>query len=275
MLYLQASKPLLRTVEPAVSALFLVFVLVFLAVTVVCWAGTLFFQGYLYSEPVAQLYWRAPLAGLVVTLFLAFWSYLEYRKPGSYGPLHEFTMQEDEQFTKLWGLKKGREILFVPRKTAQGRTEYRNPDTGKVWSRSDPEGIMEAVIVEDKDGEKIRFDADLTPDGKFRMAPGEPARYVEEGGQHRAMTDNDIGVVHMRRWGRFMANIVLNVLHLAVWFACLWLVLDFQGWHAFGLALVVWLIVTLTIMPPLFKRTDDTARQREPASLAAAFQRFA
>jgi hypothetical protein len=267
---LKRRSPLLLPPEIAVSALFWVFLLIFLAATVVLWAGTLFFQGAIYSEPASHLYWRAPLGGLVVTLFLVFWSYLEYRRPASYGPVFDFTSVEDEQFPKLWGVKNGREILFVPHKTAKGRTEYRNPDNGKLWTRSDPEGIMEAVIVEDKDGGKFRFNAELTPDGKFRLPPGEPARYREQEGRHREMTDQEIGVVHVRHWGRVLANIVLNLLHLAVWVGCLWLVLDFQGWHALGLALIVWLIMTLTIVPPLFKRTDDTAHQQRIATPTTA-----
>ena len=56
------------------------------------------------------------------------------------------------------------------------------------------------------------------------------------------------------------ANIFLNLLHLIVWFAALWLILRFQWGHAFGLALALWLVVTFAIMPMLFKRAEDTAR---------------
>jgi len=45
-------------------------------------AGTVFIQGYIYSEPVEQVYWRAPAAALIVALFVAFWCSLDYKSPG-------------------------------------------------------------------------------------------------------------------------------------------------------------------------------------------------
>ena len=48
-------------------------------------------------------------------------------------------------------------------------------------------------------------------------------------------------------------GVLLNVLHLGVWFVCLWLLLRFQWSHALGLAAAVWLVLTLTFLPPLLQ----------------------
>jgi hypothetical protein len=234
----------------------------FLSIMVVVWAGTLFLQGYLYSEPVEQAYWRAPLAGLILTLFVGYWCSLDYRSPGDYNALFDFNGgREDHQFDKLWSVKKGQEILYTARTAGRGRKEYRDAG-GRLWARSDAEGIVEAVIVEDKDGQKVRFEAELTPDGKlFKMEPGQPARYVEVGGQGRVMTDDYIGYVTTRRWGLVVAYIIFNLLHLVAWFLVLWLLMRFQWSHAFGLALVMWLVMTL-VLPVLFKKAEDLAKQK-------------
>jgi ABC-type transport system involved in cytochrome bd biosynthesis fused ATPase/permease subunit len=47
------------------------------------------------------------------------------------------------------------------------------------------------------------------------------------------------------------------------------LLLRFQWGHAFGLALVLWLIMTLTIAPMLFKRTEDAARNNATGAVSA------
>jgi hypothetical protein len=246
--------------------LWLVFVLAFLGVAAVLWAGTVFFQGYIYSEPVSGLLWRAPVAALVLCLFVAFWFRLAYGAPGKYNTLFEFSARDDAPpFKQLWSVKKGKEILYVAKTVGQNKVEYRDSH-GRPWSRSDAEGIMEAIIVEDKDGQKIRFDAELTKDGKFKIAPNESLRYVEAGGRHRVMTDDYIGRLSEVRPGMIAANLFLNFFLFVVWFIFLWLILRYQWGHAFGLAAVIWLVLTVTLLPMMFKKAEDLSRQRAGAS---------
>jgi hypothetical protein len=61
-------------------------------------------------------------------------------------------------------------------------------------------------------------------------------------------------------------------LHLIVWFLCLWLLLRFQWGHALGLACVAWLVLTF-FLPPLFKKTEDLAKQRA-AQATSSIQLF-
>ena len=256
--------------------LFLTYVLIFAALTALLWAGTLFFQGYIYSEPASQLYWRAPLASLILTLFWAFWCSLDYRsiqaeperEQGRYRALFEFDADDSVQFDKFWSVKNGKEILYKKQRNAQGRVGYYHQ--GKPWSRSDAEGIVEAVIVEDKDGQKSRFEAELTKDRKFKTGQGQAVRYVEVDGRHRVMTDADIGRIASTRYSLVFANIGLNLLHLVVWFLCLWLIMRFQWGHALGFALVIWLALTVVIMPMIFRKTEDVARQRAAESRSVA-----
>jgi hypothetical protein len=254
-----------------VLALFLIFVLLFAALAVVSWAWTLFFQGYMYSEPVTQLYWRAPVAGVVLTLFIAFWCFLDYKNPGGYSAFPDFVVpREEEQFDKFWAVKKKQEYRYNLTRDAKNRIEYDN-DLGKPWSRSDTEGVTEAIIVQDKDGNKLRFEAELTPDGKFKAKTGEPVRYVEADGRGRVMTDQYIGKVSTVRKGLLVVNILLNILHLVVWFICLWLILRFQWSHAFGFALVLWLVMSFIIVP-VFGRTEKVSKERNAAQKVARLE---
>jgi hypothetical protein len=254
-----------------VLGLLLTFLLVFLGLAIFLWAGTLFFQGYIYSEPVPQLYWRAPAAGAVLAVFLALWCYLDYRHPGRYNATwFEPSASDDEVFNKFWSVKGNREILYEARKNARGLIEYRDAN-GRPWGRSDAEGIVEAIIVEDKEGKRLRFNAELTEDKKFKAGPGEPIRYVEADPPGRVMTENAIGRLPVSHSGEVLAKILLSLFHLGLWFACLWVLLQFQWGHALGLALVVWLALTLTLLPILFTKTEEAAKQRAvPASTAVA-----
>jgi hypothetical protein len=266
----EAARGIHRTkTETLVLGLLLTFLLVFLGIATLLWAGTLFFQGYLYSEPASGLYWRAPAAGAVLALFLALWCYLDYRHPGRYNATwFEPSASDDEVFDKFWSVKGNRQILYQAHKSARGLIEYRDAN-GRPWSRSDAEGLVEAIIVENKDGQRLRFDAELTADKKFKAGPGEPIRYVEVEPPYRVMTETAIGKLPVSHTSETLAKIVLSLFHLGLWFACLWVLLQFQWSHALGLAVVVWLALTLTLLPIIFTKTETAAQQRAvPTSTA-------
>jgi hypothetical protein len=257
-----------------VSVILLIFALILVSLAVFLWVGTLFFQGYIYSEPVSELYWRAPVAGLALTLFLGLWCFFDYRSPGRFQSLFDFTATEVEEFPKIWAVKKGQEIPLEPKTVAQGplkRTEYFM--RGTRWSRSDGDGMTEAIIVEDKDGQKHTFKPELTKEGTFKVDPNDSqARYVEVDGRKRVMLERSIGRIATTRWGKLVANIFLNLLHLGIWFGCLWLLLRYQWSHALGLAVVFWIVITLTILPMLFTRIETASPHKttpKPTSTTA------
>ena len=93
-------------------SLFLILLVVFVVLSLLLAAWTLFFQSYIYSEPVEAIYWRAPAAAAALTFFLLIWIFFDYRsverihREGSYRPLHEFSARETETYEYLPSLVK-------------------------------------------------------------------------------------------------------------------------------------------------------------------------
>jgi hypothetical protein len=261
----------------------LVLILVLLLVAVVLggflWIGTLFFQGYIYNEPAQGLAWRGPAVGGILTGYLAFWCILDYRAtaPGAielpFDTLTRFSARETypaKPVPKFWSIKRGQEVLYVWQKPTQlGAGEYRDSTTNRPWSR-ESEGIVEAIIWEE-DGKKVRFNLELPQDrttrrtGKFNE--GEQARYVEDGGQRRVLTEDDVRRGQQSRflYGRLVVNILLSALFLVAWFLCLWLLLRFQWAHALGLAVVLWVVATLAVVPAVLDRVLAAKQPPAPA----------
>ncbi len=232
------------------------------------WIGSLFLQGYIYNEPAEGLPWRAAAAGGALMVFLAVWCLLDYRlaAPGAeelpLDTLWNFSATEyypAKPFTQFWSVKNGQEILYTRRQSGQYQTQYFDGNN-QPWSR-ESNGLVEALIL-DENGQKVRFKLDL-PGGRFK--PNEPAVYREEGGR-RVLKDTDVnqGALQFTRFrtGLYLANVVLNLLFLVLWFACLWLLLRFQWSHALGLALALWLGVSLIALPPLFSATKNAVAQK-------------
>jgi hypothetical protein len=242
-----------------VHSLLLIFALIFAGTTIFIWVGTLFFQGNIYSEPASGLFWRAPLAGLILTLYLAFWSSLDYRHPGDFSTISDFSASEVEAYPRFVAVKDNKEVAFEGRKDARGHLEYRDA-LGKPWRRSDTGGVTRAILVRDKAGNEIRFEAKMTPDGRFALDDSGQAVYVEQGGKGRVMTDTYIGTVTRTRVGLLLANLFMNSFCFVLWILCLWLLLDFQFWHALGFSIVIWLVLTITILPLLFRTAENSAR---------------
>jgi hypothetical protein len=257
--------------------LWLILLLIFVGLTVVLAAGALFFQGYFYTEPTAGLIWRAPAAAAALTALFAIWSFMAYRSPGSYDALFNFTSTEDQpRPKKLWSVSQGKKTLFEIRKDQNGHERYVDAQTNKPWRRS------EAVIIEE-DGQEVRFDADRDADGNFKAekskAPkglqwlvGEGAelslRYRDSRG--RTMTEDGIGQLSVTRKGVWFVNMLLNLLHFLLWFAVLWLLLRFYWSHALGLAFVIWLIVTIPLLPMLLGEASALGTQKQTAAPSIA-----
>jgi hypothetical protein len=264
-----------------VLGLVLVFCVVFFALAVILWAGTLGFQGLIYNEPASGLYWRGPLAGAALTLFVALWCVVACR---SFDPttqtqlpldtLTRFQTSEAKQLDKFWSVTNNQEILFRKRNVGAYGIEYRD-EQGNPWRKSDTAGIVKAILIEDDNKEKARFEPKLTPEGTFQR-PSEPnwvARlfgahtreaeafpgYYEVGGR-RSM--DALGRVSVSYPGRWFLNILFNSVHLGIWFVCLWLLLRFQWPHALGLAIICWVVMTLVTLPMLFDRARDLAKER-------------
>jgi hypothetical protein len=236
------------------AVLILILLLIGVTLAVLLWVGTVWFQGYIYSEPVPQAYWRAPAAALVITLFWAVWCNLNYRNPGKYPGQLQFDSGEDRRFDKLWAVRDGKETLYTMRKSPRGQPEYVDLLSGRPWQQH-----PDAILIEENPGERVRFEAERDKDGKFRIVRGS-LRYVDERG--REMKEDLLGLLTIRKGGLLFMNLFLNLVHLAVWFLALWLLLRFQWSHALGLAFVFWLLMTFTVLHMVLYKAEEAGRNR-------------
>jgi hypothetical protein len=224
----------------------MVLLLLWAGLTVLVYSGARLLQGSFYNEPVSDLYWRAPAAAAVLTAFIGVWCLLDLKAPGQYAAIHQFTPTDDRQFKELTAIvrkdNKDQTIDYRLRSNERGQSEYRETKPPYRPLPSHPE----AIIV-NKNGATLRFEPERDPSGHFRIAEGQALRYLDAQGE--IMSEDTVGRISIFRWGRFLSNMALNGLHLVLWFACLWLLVRFQWPHALGLAVALWLGMTLLLLP--------------------------
>jgi hypothetical protein len=232
--------------------LLLILLLIGVAVAALLLVGTAVIQGYLYSQPVEGIFWRSAAAGTAVAGFFGCWCWVESRAPGQFESLLDFSPSNSLKFESFWSERTGdrgkQEILYTRGKDSGGRVRYYDADQ-REWRRLD-NGMMTAIIVEEN-GEKHRFEAEMTPQGALKVEENRPLRYVEKDGRRRVMTDDMIGEISTTRYAILLGNLLLNFAHLLVWFPCLWLLLKFQWPHALALAAALWLAFALVVWPVL------------------------
>jgi hypothetical protein len=269
-----------RVAEFTVLMINLLLILIVTAVilTVVLWAGTFFFQGYIYTEPSPGIFWQAPAAAALLTFGYTIWSlsvaFSAEATPQNipYDALHRFSPKEDmselegKPAPKIWAIKldrkktgedkDGERIEYKRIRDAQIKFHY-EATTGAhhPWQ---PDGVI-AIEIEKPDGVKMRFD--LAP-----LADGGNREFVSPDGWVITELSGQGGgpnvVPYKFRWGRWLLNLFFNFGHLAVWFLALWLLLRFQWTHALGLAVVLWLIFTVTVLPMLLGYSGLVALNR-------------
>jgi hypothetical protein len=246
--------------------LILYILLVATAVIGLLWLGTLFFQGYFYTEPVEGAAWRAPVAGAILTLFFAAWAWLDVRNRGDdpqdvpFNTLFRFSSEvarTPEPVKKLWVVRKGtKEPVEYERykdansQTGLVRTLYREVNTRNPWRR---EGVEAILIQEDGKKDKVRFEPQKSDASGYR-------RFADGDGWE--MTEYETGPdgrPTQFRFGLLVVNLLLNFVHLVLWFVLLWLLLDYRWPHALGLGFVLWLIMTLTFLPLLLSQAGVVA----------------
>jgi len=254
-----------------VSTLVLTFVLIWAGLVVLLWAGSVWFQAYIYSEPEPTLWWRAPAAGSALALFLALWGFLAYNSPGWFPALWDLSPTDRQEFAKLWipterqpSDRLSAEDLdseplrdYRVRRTAHGAPEYRD-DFNRPLPTHPP-----AIVVEEGDEEhreKHIFLPDMDEDETYyKIKSGQALQYRDDLG--RVMSEDRIGQISIPRWDRFFANFLFYVVFLAVWFVSLWLLLRFQWTHALGIAILCWLVMTVVVLPMLLTKVAAVAQQ--------------
>jgi len=245
----------------AVLSLILVLLLVWLVLTVFLAWWTLWIQTYIYTGPVGGVLWRAPAAGTVIMSTVLLWVYLDYRTPERYSTLWEFSPVEDHEYP----------TLIVPHRDGKEDVYTKvHQDRGYAYMRRDrplPSRPEKVIALTDKK-ERIVFEPDRDAKGKFKADGGQSLKYRSSTGE--VMEEGQLGSVRTFYPARLVLNLFLNFLHLAAWFACLWLLMRFQWSHAFGFALVLWGVMILFILPQVLKLTEKAANvQVLPASRTA------
>lgn len=245
------------------SSIFLALLVVWFALAVLLAAWTLFLQGYIYSEPVEQVFWRAPAAGTIIALYLSLWVFLAYKAPGRYDILSEFSAtQRQEPFKELSAVIEGKEEVFKLTRGADGRWQYRRSN------RPMPSRPEKIIVTENS--QQTTFVPDRDTVGHFKVEPGRGLRYRDERG--RWMEEGFYGQIETFRPSWLFANLLLNFMHLVVWFVCLWLILQFQWPHALGQAIGFWLVTMLFVVPPLLARAEAAANASGVRAAASSAQ---
>jgi hypothetical protein len=154
--------------ETLVFGLIFIFFVVFVSLTVVLWVVALVIQNLLYSEPIGQLYWRAPAASAALMALVGLWCLLDFlavdpAKPDiPYDTLRCFSPVDTKEVDQFWAVQNGKETLFKKRTLSDGKKniiEYRD-DGNNPFRRSDTEGVVDTIVIQEG-GQKIEFKAKL------------------------------------------------------------------------------------------------------------------
>lgn len=240
--------------------LLLTLLLMGLALGVIFWAGSMWLQGYFYSEPAEQLYWRAPAASAALTLFVGLWCILYARNPAQFETLFNASTRQDREFPQFWAVKGKEKTLYKQARSAQGRPVYLDEE------RKPPKTHPDVIIVKE-DGQDVEFKPDRDAQGNFRIEKGQSLSYQDNRG--RVMSEDSLGRYAVPRMGAFFVNVLFNLFHLGLWFLAMWLLLRFQWTHALGLAVFFWFLMTLTFLPLLLNSAREPPGPRALKTAAA------
>jgi hypothetical protein len=226
--------------------------------------GALFLQGYIYTEPSAELFWQAPAAGGVMMVFFMLWGILIVNAEGAsprdipYDTVFRFSPRVDrfpeEPAKEIWAVyKDGTEKPYT--RERRGQTNWRYVDTKvsppRPWRDDGVTGVKLVI-----DNEPLHFK-------RVQGTGGSYSEYVSDNGWiMKEYGDGPTGNPSMFRWGRFLMNLALNFGHFLAWWLCLWLLLRFQWSHALGLGFILWLVFTLSVLPMLLNYAAEVAQNR-------------
>ena len=248
--------------------LILIFVLLTVALFALFLAGSLFIQSWLYNVPADKLPLRAAGSAALVSGFITLWAAVHAGSPDTINTILNFSPQTYAMYDSFESVRKvgDKEVKIPFRRKAGGKgsasfVDARPGRETEIWKRGDTEGIVVAVLIKEKDKEApTRFNANLvkTPakdTAGERLVFPEDLLYVEENGS-RYMTGQALGQVVDSRFSTVLLNLLLNFLHLAVWQVACWVGLRYLFWHAAGVAVPLFLIFTLAIVPIVFDQVD-------------------
>jgi hypothetical protein len=251
--------------------LLLILLVTFVSLLVFLWVGTYLFQGYIYTEPTQQLHWQAPATAAIMSVGYTIWCLTIAYWPGAtttnipVNTIIRFTPWEDmydQPAPRIHAIKKsaykgdegkdGEVVEYIAGKNDQGVTVYMTVSR-KLWQ---PQQVI-AFEIEKADKTKMRFDfvKDGVGGGEYVSKDG----WVMPEDKYGAPT----GIPKKFYFSRLVLNIVFNVVHFLVWYVAIWLLLQYQSMHALGLAMVMWVLTTLILLPMILAVAAEVAMSRQ------------
>jgi hypothetical protein len=249
----RAGKPDLREIR---VFLLLVFVMLLVALGVLFFVGTLFVQSFIFTEVTEGLAWRAPAAAAAMAAFFTFWCVLVVNSGAKadnipYTTIFNFHIRSDmfaKPVTDIWAYRGDGQVLHytIASEVEFGheKTYYRNAvDPTKRFTNT---GVA-AVEIETEPGRKSKFTLPNNTEG----TEGGNAYFVNDEGW-KLENDRDISGNPTRvSWALLFGNVLLNVLHFALWFVCLWLILRFSVGSSLLFGAILWGLTTIALLPML------------------------
>jgi hypothetical protein len=233
--------------------LLLVFVMLLVALGVLFFVGTLFIQSFIFTEATEGLAWRAPTAAAVMAVFFTLWCLIVVRSdatPGNipYTTIFNFSTRVNkwtEPATELTAERYDKRVTKYRRvyELDLGQRKPRYQNIGDPAKSFTPDGV-ESIEIESA-GEKMKFMTKNEGDDKiFQSDDGWILDF-----------DRDIsGNPYRMSWALIFGNLLLNGLHFALWFVCLWLILRFSMSSSVLFAAILWGLVTVALLPMLLEQ---------------------
>jgi hypothetical protein len=265
-----------------VFSLLLILLITGVTLGVLLFVGGLFVQGYIYTQPSPFLKWGAPAAAAALFVFYALWCVTVALSAPADSPYHvvwQFSTRSDQfpaPVKDLWAIHKGGKTdHYVLKKgvmfRGQARASYHNPDTDSPWRGTG----VEEIVIRDKDKQEFHYvlstlDDQKREDDKKRQR-GAYREFVSSDGWVIKETESGPSDNPQKsRIGRFFLFALLHMLHLGLWFACLWLLMRFQWGHALAGAFVLWLAITMLTLPMLVGYAAEISYARHTLAAPAA-----
>ncbi len=263
------------------ASLLLILLVTGVTLAVLLYVGAIFFQGYFYTEPSAQVYWQAPAAGAVLTVFLTLWGVTVVNTDKvspidiPYDTLFRFSPQVDLLS------EPAREIVVTYADNTVAKYTYRKAPNqrGVIYFDANAAPMTrnsKVISAIDMDAEGKKIDA-KKPTIQFKPLPKEQQtesfKFVyrsDDGWTMIDYGDGPTGLPRQFRMSRMMISLFFNLGHLLAWFLALWLLLRFEWGHALGFALVLWLVMTLAMLPMILGHAASVGQQRQATTATPA-----
>jgi hypothetical protein len=237
---------------------------------VAIYAISLGLMGWLYSAFPPLFPIRVILAAAIVGGFYAFWCSLEAKAPGKYDTIFNFAAYETEDIDSFEAIRMTGELEKRTTYTRQvaGRRAIYVDETGVAFRKSSADGAAVALLIPEKGKEEpVRYEAVMETDPRDKTRKIFPAaadtRWKEVKGR-RYMEESTFGLLYTPRSGLLVIGLLLNLFPFVLWTLVLWLIVQYEFWHAFGIGSGFAALFLLVIVPVLFQKTRKERKIEPP-----------